>query len=164
MKSTTRIPLLVTMMALAATTMLVNVLVSVGQFQRDLQNELTREGLAAAWAGGSTSGRRPRHAQLGITDQIRQAYRGGASIAALAREHDVSRRDPHRGRRPATQPARPARTRRRGGTGIAGGDSRQGRQLPRPPPPLRPHRFRKCDSAGSCARHFACQCAKLLQS
>lgn len=75
----------------ATTTRLVNVLVAVGQFQRDLQNELTREGLAAAWAGGSTSGRRPRHAQLGVTDQIRQAYRGGASIAALAREHGVSR-------------------------------------------------------------------------
>ncbi|MEU5940947.1 recombinase family protein [Micromonospora sp. NPDC047548] len=75
----------------ATTTMLVNVLVSVGQFQRDLQNELTREGLAAAWAKGSTSGRRPRHTQLGVTDQIRQAYRTGTSIAALAREHGVSR-------------------------------------------------------------------------
>ncbi|MFG3417996.1 recombinase family protein [Micromonospora sp. NPDC048063] len=75
----------------ATTNMLVNVLVSVGQFQRDLQNELTREGLAAAWAKGSTSGRRPRHTQLGVTDQIRHGYRGGASIAALAREHGVSR-------------------------------------------------------------------------
>ncbi|MET8048332.1 recombinase family protein [Streptosporangium sp. NPDC005286] len=44
----------------ATTTMLVNVLVSVGQFQRDLQNELTRDGLAAAWAQGARSGRRPR--------------------------------------------------------------------------------------------------------
>lgn len=75
----------------ATTTMLVNVVVSVGQFQRDLQNELTRQGLAAAWASGKTSGRRPRHAQLGATDQIRHAYHGGASIAALAREHRVSR-------------------------------------------------------------------------
>ena len=75
----------------ATTTMLVNIVVSVGQFQRDLQNELTRQGLAAAWAAGSTSGRRPRHAQLGVTDQIRHAYRDGASIAALAREHGVSR-------------------------------------------------------------------------
>jgi len=40
----------------ATTTMLVNVLVSVGQFQRDLQNELTREGLAAAWANGPRPG------------------------------------------------------------------------------------------------------------
>ncbi len=75
----------------ATTTMLVNVLVSVGQFQRDLQNELTRQGLAAARAAGHISGRRPRHAQLGVTDQIRQGYRDGASIAALAREHQVSR-------------------------------------------------------------------------
>ncbi|GAB1646857.1 recombinase family protein [Krasilnikovia sp. MM14-A1259] len=76
----------------ATTTMLVNVVVSVGQFQRDLQNENTRDGLAAAWSEGKTSGRRPRIAELGATEQIRRAYReGGASIAALAREHRVSR-------------------------------------------------------------------------
>lgn len=75
----------------ATTTMLVNVLVSVGQFQRDLQNELTREGLAAAWAQGSKSGRRPQVAKLGAVDEVRQAYRTGSSIAALAREHCVSR-------------------------------------------------------------------------
>jgi DNA invertase Pin-like site-specific DNA recombinase len=75
----------------ATTTMLVNVLVSVGQFQRDLQNELTRSGLAAARAGGSISGRRARHVELRATDQIRQAYRDGASIAALARHHHISR-------------------------------------------------------------------------
>ncbi|TDC61368.1 recombinase family protein [Micromonospora sp. KC207] len=82
---------IVDLAAADATTMLVNVIVSVGQFQRDLQNEPTRQGLAAAWAAGKTSGRRPRHTQLGITDQIRHAYRNGASIAALAREHRISR-------------------------------------------------------------------------
>lgn len=66
-------------------------LVSVGQFQRDLQNELTREGLAAAWAGGAKSGRRPRLVQLGALDQARRAYRDGTSIAALARQHSVNR-------------------------------------------------------------------------
>jgi DNA invertase Pin-like site-specific DNA recombinase len=75
----------------ATTTMLVNVLVSVGQFHRDLQNELTRDGLVAAWAAGSVSGRRPRIAQLGAEETVRQAFRDGASIAALAREHQVSR-------------------------------------------------------------------------
>ena len=75
----------------ATTTMLVNVLVSVGQFQRDLQNELTREGLAAAWAQGSKSGRRPQVAKFGAVGEVRQAYRTGSSIAALAREHRVSR-------------------------------------------------------------------------
>jgi putative DNA-invertase from lambdoid prophage Rac len=75
----------------ATTTMLVNVLVSVGQFQRDLQNELTRDGLAAAWANGAKSGRRPRLTQLGATDEVRRAYRDGTSIAALARHHGVSR-------------------------------------------------------------------------
>jgi putative DNA-invertase from lambdoid prophage Rac len=68
----------------ATTTMLVNVLVSVGQFQRDLQNELTRDRLAAAWANGAKSGRRPRLAQLGVLDQVRHAFRDGASIAAAA--------------------------------------------------------------------------------
>jgi len=75
----------------ATTTMLVNVLISVGQFQRDLQNELTREGLAAAWANGAKSGRRPQVAQLGVVDDVRKAFRTGASIAALARQHSVSR-------------------------------------------------------------------------
>ncbi|WP_239476433.1 recombinase family protein [Nocardia arizonensis] len=75
----------------ATTAMLVNVLISVGQFQRDLQNELTRKGLAAAWAQGSRSGRRAQVAAAGATAQVRQQYRDGASIAALAREHQVSR-------------------------------------------------------------------------
>ncbi|GIF45199.1 recombinase family protein [Actinoplanes xinjiangensis] len=76
----------------ATTTMLVNIVVSVGQFQRDLQNEQTRDGLHAGWAKGNVSGRRPRHTQLGVTDQIRRSYRDdGMSIAALAREHGVSR-------------------------------------------------------------------------
>lgn len=75
----------------ATTTMLVNVLISVGQFQRDLQNELTPEGLAAAWAKGTTSGRRPQVARLGVVDDVRQAYRTGTRIAALARQHGVSR-------------------------------------------------------------------------
>src|SRR5439155_19145266 len=52
---------------------------------------LSREGLAAAWTKGSVSGRRPRLTQLGVVDQVRQAFRDGASIAALAREHGVSR-------------------------------------------------------------------------
>lgn len=75
----------------ATTTMLVNIVVSVGQFQRDLQNELTREGLAAAWAQGARSGRRPQVAKLGAVDDVRTAFRDGTSIAALAREHGVSR-------------------------------------------------------------------------
>jgi DNA invertase Pin-like site-specific DNA recombinase len=75
----------------ATATMLVNVLVSVGQFQRDLQNELTRDGLAAARAGGAVSGRRSRLAELGVVDEVRRAFRDGASIAALARDHQVSR-------------------------------------------------------------------------
>lgn len=38
-----------------------------------------------------TSGRRPQVAKIGALDEVRQAFRTGASIAALAREHRVSR-------------------------------------------------------------------------
>src|SRR5690625_158616 len=72
----------------ATTSLVVNILVSVGQFQRDLQNELTREGVAAARAAGRRGGRRPVVTDV---DAAREAYRSGASIAALAREHGVSR-------------------------------------------------------------------------
>jgi putative DNA-invertase from lambdoid prophage Rac len=65
--------------------MLVNGLASVGQFQRDLQNELTRDGLAAARAAGAKSGRRPRLEQLGVVEEVRQAFLDGTSIAAPAR-------------------------------------------------------------------------------
>ncbi|NEW29240.1 recombinase family protein [Nocardia cyriacigeorgica] len=58
---------------------------------RDLQNELTREGLAAARANGAISGRRPQVATNGDLEQVRRQYREGASIAALARQHRVSR-------------------------------------------------------------------------
>ncbi|WP_460493009.1 recombinase family protein [Dactylosporangium cerinum] len=121
----------------ATTTMLVNVLVSVGQFQRDLQNELTRDGLAAAWAGGAKSGRRPRLAQLGVLDQVRRAFRNGASIAALARDHQVSR-VAIRSRRPAIQPTPPARSHHRGRTsGRTRGDPRQDRRPPQRSPRTR---------------------------
>lgn len=72
----------------ATTSLVVNVLVSVGQFQRDLQNELTREGVAAARAAGRRGGRRPVVADV---DAVREAYRSGASIASLARRYGVSR-------------------------------------------------------------------------
>lgn len=72
----------------ATTSLVVNVLVSVGQFQRDLQNELTREGVAAARAAGRRGGRRPVVADV---DAVREAYLSGASIASLARRYGVSR-------------------------------------------------------------------------
>ena len=43
----------------ATTDLIVNVLIAVGQFQRDLQNELTAEGIAAAEAEGRYRGRPP---------------------------------------------------------------------------------------------------------
>jgi DNA invertase Pin-like site-specific DNA recombinase len=43
----------------ATTDLIVNVFIAVGQFQRDLQNELTAEGIAAAEAEGRYRGRPP---------------------------------------------------------------------------------------------------------
>jgi DNA invertase Pin-like site-specific DNA recombinase len=64
---------------------------AVGQFQRDLQNELTAEGIAAAEAEGHYRGRPPALAGTQL-EEVRSAFRDqGASIAALARAHGVSR-------------------------------------------------------------------------
>ncbi len=75
----------------ATTDLIVNVLIAVGQFQRDLQNELTGEGVAAAEVEGRYRGRPP--ALSGTpAEEARTAYlEQGASIAALARAHGVSR-------------------------------------------------------------------------
>jgi DNA invertase Pin-like site-specific DNA recombinase len=75
----------------STTALIINVITAVGQFQRDLQNELTAEGIAAAEAEGRNRGRRPALAGDRLED-VRSAFRDqGASIAGLAREHGVSR-------------------------------------------------------------------------
>jgi hypothetical protein len=53
----------------------------------ELQPEPTYDGLRAAEAQGNEGGRRPAIA----ADTVRTAYLAGRSIAALARDHDVSR-------------------------------------------------------------------------
>ncbi|MGW8396241.1 recombinase family protein [Streptomyces lydicus] len=69
---------------------MVQTLAAAGELQRDLQRELTYDGLRAAEAKGSRGGRRPA---IGAekTDAVRTAYLEGRSIAALARDHGVSR-------------------------------------------------------------------------
>ncbi|GIH95102.1 recombinase family protein [Planobispora siamensis] len=79
----------------ATTALVMNVITSVGQFlrhfQRDLQNELTAEGIAAAEAQGRYRGRPPAPAGARRED-VRTAFRDeGTSSAALARVHGVSR-------------------------------------------------------------------------
>ncbi|MFE5301111.1 recombinase family protein [Streptomyces sp. NPDC056632] len=69
---------------------MVQTLAAAGELQRDLQRELTYDGLRAAAAKGSKGGRRPAVPADKITD-VRTAYLEGRSIAALAREHRVSR-------------------------------------------------------------------------
>ncbi|WP_406425613.1 recombinase family protein [Streptomyces sp. NBC_01589] len=69
---------------------MVQTLAAAGELQRDLQRELTYDGLRAAEAKGNKGGRRPA-VPAGKTDAVRTAYLEGRSIAALARDHDVSR-------------------------------------------------------------------------
>lgn len=65
-------------------------LAAAGELQRDLQRELTYDGLRAAEAKGNKGGRRPAVTGETIAG-VRTAYLDGRSIAALAREHGVSR-------------------------------------------------------------------------
>ncbi|MGY0067135.1 recombinase family protein [Streptomyces sp. QTS137] len=69
---------------------MVQTLAAAGELQRDLQRELTYDGLRAAEAKGSKGGRRPA-VPAGETEAVRTAYLEGRSIAALARDHTVSR-------------------------------------------------------------------------
>ncbi|PAZ17096.1 resolvase [Streptomyces sp. SA15] len=69
---------------------MVQTLAAAGELQRDLQRELTYDGLRAAEAKGNKGGRRPA-IKTEKTDAVRTGYLEGRSIAALAREHDVSR-------------------------------------------------------------------------
>ncbi|MGW4343681.1 recombinase family protein [Streptomyces sp. NPDC004690] len=69
---------------------MVQTLAAAGELQRDLQRELTYDGLRAAEAKGGKGGRRPA-VPADKTAAVRTAYLKGRSIAALAREHGVSR-------------------------------------------------------------------------
>lgn len=61
-----------------------------GEFQRELQRELIYDGLRAAEAKGRKGGRRPA-VPAAKTESVRTSYLEGRSIAALARDHGVSR-------------------------------------------------------------------------
>ncbi|SCF91102.1 recombinase family protein [Streptomyces sp. Ncost-T10-10d] len=69
---------------------MVQTLAAAGELQRDLQRELTYDGLRAAEAKGNKGGRRPA-VPADKTDAVRTAYLEGRSIAALSREQAVSR-------------------------------------------------------------------------
>ncbi|WP_328323179.1 MULTISPECIES: hypothetical protein [unclassified Streptomyces] len=69
---------------------MVQTLAAAGELQRDLQRELTYDGLRTAVAKGNKGGRRPAVAAA-KTGDVRTAYLEGRSIAALARDHCVSR-------------------------------------------------------------------------
>ncbi|MFE9391349.1 hypothetical protein [Streptomyces sp. NPDC006784] len=69
---------------------MVQTLAAAGELQHDLQREVTYDGLRAAEAKGSKGGRLPA-VPPHKTDDVRTAYLEGQSIAALARDHVVSR-------------------------------------------------------------------------
>jgi transposase-like protein len=69
---------------------MVQTLAAAGELQRDLQRELTYDGLRAAEAKGNKGGRRPV-VTAAKAAAVRAAYLEGQSIAALARDHHVSR-------------------------------------------------------------------------
>ncbi|MGW4981925.1 recombinase family protein [Streptomyces mirabilis] len=69
---------------------MVQTLAAVGELQRDLQRELTYDGLRAAEAKGNKGGQRPA-VTAAKAAAIRAGYLGGQSIAGLARDHHVSR-------------------------------------------------------------------------
>ncbi|WP_046502886.1 recombinase family protein [Streptomyces odonnellii] len=69
---------------------MVQTLAAAGELQRDLQRELTYDGLRAAEAKGNRGGRRPA-VTVDKAETVRAAYLEGRSIAALARDHGVSR-------------------------------------------------------------------------
>lgn len=75
---------------LSAVKFMVQTLAAAGELQRDLQRELTYDGLRAAEAKGSKGGRGPA-VPAGKTADVRTAHLEGRSIAALARDHRVSR-------------------------------------------------------------------------
>ncbi|MFC8704501.1 recombinase family protein [Streptomyces anulatus] len=75
---------------LSTVKLMVQTLAAAGELQRDLQRELTYDGLRAAEAKGSKGGRRPTVAAA-KTETIRTAYLEGRSIATLARDQGVSR-------------------------------------------------------------------------
>ncbi|MEV4091283.1 recombinase family protein [Streptosporangium saharense] len=67
----------------ATTAVIINMITAVGQFQRDIQNELTVEGIAAAEAEGRYRGRPPALTGERV-EEVRAAYiQQGTSIAAL---------------------------------------------------------------------------------
>ncbi|MEU9964467.1 hypothetical protein [Streptomyces malaysiensis] len=84
---------------------MVQTLAAAGDLQRDLQRELTYDGLRAAEAKGNKGGRRPA-VPAAKTDTARTAYLAGRSIAALARRARRARPGGDRTARPGLHPAR----------------------------------------------------------
>jgi DNA invertase Pin-like site-specific DNA recombinase len=90
------------------TKMMTGVLASVLEFQRDMISENTRDGVAAAEVSGKTLGR-PAALAAAAADDVVDAYREGAAMKALARQHRVAPKTIRRVLVPLSVPRVPAR-------------------------------------------------------
>lgn len=80
----------------AADKVVVNVMASLAEWERDLLVQRTREGVAHARAEGRVAGPKPK-LTLDQKRQARTLVEGGESIASVARSFDVSRQTISRG-------------------------------------------------------------------
>jgi len=74
----------------AAGRLMVNMLLTLADWERDLLRERTREGLARARAAGKRPGPRPKLSDEQVS-AVRAAVAGGETVAAVARSFGVSR-------------------------------------------------------------------------
>lgn len=88
----------------ATTALLINVITAVGQFQRDLQNELTAEGIAAAEAEGRYRGRPPALDGAQRQEVRKRSKTRDLRLPLLHAPMGEPGRRPDRARRPATRP------------------------------------------------------------
>lgn len=84
--------------------LMLTMLAAVAEMERDLLVERTQSGLARAKAEGKTLGRPPRTSDLQRAALIKQFAESGASISALARQHNISRASVMRIVKPSSMP------------------------------------------------------------
>lgn len=74
--------------------LMVNVLASVAQFEREVMLERQREGIAKAKAEGKYKGRKPK--ARAKSDQVRQLHREGLGASEIARQLGIGRTSVYR--------------------------------------------------------------------
>jgi DNA invertase Pin-like site-specific DNA recombinase len=78
----------------AASQLMINVLVSVAQFEREIMLERQKEGIARAKAEGKYKGRQPK--AMAKRDQVRQLHQDGLGATEIARKLGIGRSSVYR--------------------------------------------------------------------